>query len=60
VRVAVKIDETGKTRVYKVEGGPMPVTRVVVEAVNQWKFHPATYNKKPACVEAEIPVVLTR
>jgi hypothetical protein len=60
VRVAVKIDETGKTRVYKVQGGPMPVTRVVVDAVNQWKFHPATYNNKPACVEAELPVVLTR
>jgi tetratricopeptide (TPR) repeat protein len=58
VQVNVKIDEAGNTRVYQVHGGSMPVTRAVVTAVDQWKFFPATYNDRPACVETEFPLVL--
>lgn len=58
VQVSVKIDEGGNTRVYQVHGGSMPVTRAVVTAVDQWKFYPATYNDRPACVETEFPLVL--
>lgn len=60
VQVSVKIDEGGNTRVYQVRGGSMPVTRVVVAAVDQWKFYPATYNDRPTCVETELPVVVNR
>jgi tetratricopeptide (TPR) repeat protein len=60
VQVTVKIDAAGNTRVYQVHTGSMPVTRAVVAAVNQWKFHPATYNDQPKCVETEFPVVLNR
>ena len=58
VQVNIKIDEAGNTRVYQVHGGSMPVTRAVVTALDQWKFYPATYNDRPACVETEFPLVL--
>jgi hypothetical protein len=60
VNVSVKIDEAGNTRVYQVHGASMPLTKAVIAAVDQWKFYPATYNKRTACVETEFPVVVNR
>jgi tetratricopeptide (TPR) repeat protein len=59
VNVSVKIDNAGNTRVYQVRGASMPLTKAVIAAVDQWKFHPATHNDRPTCVETEFPIVVS-
>jgi Gram-negative bacterial TonB protein C-terminal len=60
VRAMVRIDDSGNTTVHGLTGGSPVVNRAVVKAVQNWKFYPAKVDNQARCVEAELPIELSR
>jgi len=60
LRVKVRIDEDGNVAVKGVEGSNFYINEMMRVSVEKWKFLPAMTESQRRCVEAEIPVVLTR
>jgi hypothetical protein len=58
VRAAVRIDAQGNTTVRRLQGGSVPVNKMVVKALKEWKFHPAKVDNRARCVETELFVVV--
>jgi tetratricopeptide (TPR) repeat protein len=58
VRAAVRIDAQGNTTVRRLQGGSVPVNKMVVKALKEWKFHPAKVFNQARCVETELFVVV--
>ena len=58
VRAAVRIDAQGNTTVRRLQGGSVPVNKMVVKAIREWKFHPAKIDNRARCVETELSVVV--
>jgi len=58
VRAAVRIDAQGNTTVRRLQGGSVPVNKMVVKALKEWKFHPAKVDNQARCVETELFVVV--
>src|SRR5262249_17417491 len=58
VRAAVRIDAQGNTTVRRLQGGSVPINKMVVKALKEWKFHPAKVDNQARCVETELFVVV--
>jgi hypothetical protein len=60
VLVKVRIDDAGNVTVIDAAGPNILLTNPVRAAVAAWKFTPAMDEKGPRCVEAELPIVISR
>jgi hypothetical protein len=59
--VKVRIDESGNVEVKDIAGGSLYLNEAMKIAIEKWKFIPArTEEDGSRCVEAELPVVLSR
>ncbi len=56
VVIHARVDETGKVTQMRVISGPATLHQAALDALQQWKYEPATLNGKPVAVDTAINI----